>query len=466
MVNRLFLNKTPRPESTILDPGCGAGAFIEGIIRWCTERHLPLPRIVGVESDPRHFALVRRKPEKFGTVEIRQRDFLTDANATYDFIIGNPPYVPITELSEEEKARYRLLFETARGRFDLYLLFFEQALKSLKPDGCLVFITPEKFLYVETAAPLRRLLAARQVQEIRMVDEETFGELVTYPTITTVLNSHHRGRTKVVLRNGKTSEVALPSDGSSWLPAIHSGKAPEAELTLGDICLRVSCGVATGLDSVFVQKTRILDPELLRFAYPTIAGRQLGSKNGNLRSPFSMLIPYSKEGRLLDESDLGALKRYLSLPSTRSRLLQRTCVTRKPWYAFHETPRLSEILRPKILCKDITARPEFWTDRAGKFVPRHSVYYIVPKDAGCIEKLCEYLNSEAVEEWLRSHCQRAANEFLRLQSRILKQLPVPSDLALSRSPSRSGPRQLAFSHSPAPKRPVFDSRNHLLEFAR
>src|ERR1700682_2808552 len=76
----------------------------------------------------------------------------------------------------------------ARGRFDLYLLFFERALKSLKPDGRLVFITPEKFLYVETAAPLRRLLSTFQIENIKLADEQVFQGLTTYPTITSVVN--------------------------------------------------------------------------------------------------------------------------------------------------------------------------------------------------------------------------------------------------------------------------------------
>jgi hypothetical protein len=85
----------------------------------------------------------------------------------------------------------RKRYTTAVGRFDLYLLYFERALSLLHPSGRLVFITPEKFLYVETAAPLRRLLASHGIDEIRMVDENTFPNLTTYPTI---LPGHHPAR--------------------------------------------------------------------------------------------------------------------------------------------------------------------------------------------------------------------------------------------------------------------------------
>ena len=47
----------------------------------------------------------------------------------------------------------------------------------------------EKYLYVETAGPLRDLLARHHVEEIYLVRDDTFGELVTYPTITVVCNA-------------------------------------------------------------------------------------------------------------------------------------------------------------------------------------------------------------------------------------------------------------------------------------
>ncbi len=234
------------------------------------------------------------------------------------------------------------------------------------------------------------------------------------------------------------ANVDLPGNGGSWLARLNQVRDGRGGPTLADLAVRISCGVATGADSVFVRKTGELDPGLTRFAYPTIAGRELGSGNPELRSRYSILVPYSKRGALLAEHGLGSLGRYLGQNAIRARLSRRTCVRRKPWYAFHETPPLQEILRPKILCKDITARPQFWTDNSGGLVPRHSTYYIVPKIPRQLEEICAYLNSETAKSWLRSHCQRAANGFLRLQSRVLKELPIPPELAES---SASHPKQ-------------------------
>jgi hypothetical protein len=411
----------------ILDPGCGRGALIDGVIRWCQKHNIPLPRIVGIDSNPRFVRQTKEKFSRFPAVTIVEQDFLSLRSNLYDYIIGNPPYVSITGLSEQERSAFRARYATARGRFDLYLLFFERALDCLKPGGRLVFITPEKFMYVETALPLRLMLQKVLLEEIHLVDEDVFGSLVTYPTITTVTNSPRPGITRIVTRDGREQDADLRGDGSSWIPFLNGGVDKTlTSHTLKDICVRISCGVATGADSVFVVKT--LGSQLKRFAYPTIAGYEINPHDHGLTPRHFLLMPYRQNGNLLGEKELGDLGDYLHEPARREKLLKRTCAARKPWYSFHESPPLQEILRPKILCKDITQTPFFVIDEIGELVPRHSVYYIVPKDPSRIHEIAKYLNSQTAKSWLVAHSQRVANNYLRLQSHVLKQLPIPDEL--------------------------------------
>ena len=161
---------------------------------------------------------------------------------------------------------------------------------------------------------------------------------------------------------------------------------------------------------------------LLPFAYPTVSGRQLTTYTEGGPLSDVMLIPYDRDGTLMPFENLGPLGDLIN--TNEIQLRARTCVRRKPWYSFHENPPLPDILRPKILCKDIAKEPHFVIDATGEIVPRHSVYYIVPHDPTILEPLRDYLNSDLVREWLEAHCQRAANNFLRVQSHILKNVPI------------------------------------------
>jgi len=424
MVGKLFADGPPGASARVLDPGCGNGEFIAGVLRLCAQRSWPVPLIVGIELDPERAARAKRRFRDIAQVTIRNADFLQPSRETFDFVIGNPPYVSILELSAEERLAYRTAYRTACGRFDLYVLFFEQALRLVAPDGRIVFITPEKFLYVETAKPLRDLLRSVQVDELHFLGEDTFEDRVTYPLVSTIVRTAHKTRTRIVRRDGGVSTDFIDV-ASTWLPIVQGFVADTAGSTLADAAVRISCGVATGADSVFVVSTDRIPRELRKFAHPTISGRQITPAR-TIEQNSSLLAPYDHFGTLLPESSLGELGRFLREPNRFDRLQARSCVAHKPWYAFHDNLPLADMRRPKLLCKDITESPFFMVDRDGTIVPRHSVYYVVPSNPVDLEPLAEYLNSPPVTAWLHAHCQRAAGGFLRLQSHVLKQIPIPA----------------------------------------
>jgi len=355
MVEKLFRHRSPKSDDRLLDPGCGAGAFIEGILCWCRQRHVEPPPIVGLDSDLNLIQEARAVIRRDGKITLRGADFLLGDFGTFDFIISNPPYVRLERLSEPERALYRRKFRTATGRFDLYMLVFEKALRSLAPGGRLVFITTEKYEYTVTGRALRELMIEHHVEEIHHVDEDAFQGLITYPTISTI-SRNGEGATRIIHRDGSSITVEVPGDGSPWLSTTKGwSQTAKGELTLKHIYLRIKCGVATGADGIFVVPRDRVPRALSAYAHPTVSGKQLASRGVQVSD--AMLIPYDKAGALLPQEKLAALKRYLS--RYKVKLASRHCVTRgrRLWYAFHEKPPMIDILRAKILCKDITKEP-------------------------------------------------------------------------------------------------------------
>lgn len=429
IVRKLFDGAPPQEGDRVLYPGLGTGPFVQAVQDYCQKEGLPIPEGVGIENDP---DLLDESEESLRTlpVEIRDRDFLSDVAdlGRFKYIVGNPPYVPIEQLSEEEKKRYRRRFDTAQGRFNLYLLFYEQSLGLLQDGGRLAFITPEKFEYTLTSARLREMLSSSyHLQEIHYLDEGIFEDLLTYPTVTVVGNGRP-GKTRVRLRDGTEKTISLPEGGSSWASAIRGGVAhPEDANRLGDLCERISCGVATGADAVFVQPEDELPPNIHDWTYPTISGRQLSNRDA-VETTDCFICPYDTSGDLQSEDDLGAYAEWAELKQ--DVLKDRTCVKsgRKDWFAWHETPPMEDILQPKILCQDLTKEPKFWLDEGGKVVPRHTVYYLIPKRKEWLDPLLDFLNSQEAIAWIESNAQRATSGSLRLQSTVLKELPVPTDV--------------------------------------
>jgi hypothetical protein len=90
---------------------------------------------------------------------------------------------------------------------------------------------------------------------------------------------------------------------------------------------------------------------------------------------------------------------------------------------------MEDLLQQKILWRDIADEPKFWIDRDGEIIPRHSVYYLIPKEGVNLEELKSYLNTPEARNWLFANCQCARNGYIRLQTTVISDLPVPESLA-------------------------------------
>ena len=106
-------------------------------------------------------------------------------DGAFDVIIGNPPYVRIQTVPRDEADYYREFYQSAFGSFDIYILFLEQAIKLLKPEGRLGFITSGKFLKADYGRRIRQLLHQNctVASIIDLSAQQVFAEATTYPVI-------------------------------------------------------------------------------------------------------------------------------------------------------------------------------------------------------------------------------------------------------------------------------------------
>ena len=209
--NRLFLQR-------LIDPACGAGTFLISALKryfqnflvhhkWVSDGISDLlehNRIVGVDVNPFACALsrlgyltflipylVRAKLEQGQLplnrgLPIVQADSLIDVHGeikdkSYDYVVGNPPYVRIQRLNTNgSKQSYLKSFDSAVGRFDLYALFIERGLQLLKPNGKLGYITSNKFMTTNAGSGIRKVISKRATINhlFDLSDTKVFGAAV------------------------------------------------------------------------------------------------------------------------------------------------------------------------------------------------------------------------------------------------------------------------------------------------
>jgi type I restriction-modification system DNA methylase subunit len=76
----------------------------------------------------------------------------------FEVIVGNPPYVYSRSLGSYKQKLESTDYVCAEYQPDLYIYFLERAIKLVRKDGVIGFITPNSFLHYKTMTKIRHLL--------------------------------------------------------------------------------------------------------------------------------------------------------------------------------------------------------------------------------------------------------------------------------------------------------------------
>lgn len=102
-----------------------------------------------------------------------------------DVVIGNPPYVASSKMSEENRKYVKNWAVSKTGKSDLYLPFFQIGLESLKHGGSLGYITVNSFYRSLNGSAFRNYLSAKGLDStiIDFGAEQLFKGCSTYTCI-------------------------------------------------------------------------------------------------------------------------------------------------------------------------------------------------------------------------------------------------------------------------------------------
>ena len=105
---------------------------------------------------------------------------------SFDYIVGNPPYVNTHDMSKETALFLKKNFATTQsGVYNIFYAFIEHALDFLNPQGKLSYIVPNNFLTIKSAEELRKLITSNYYLEriIDFADNMVFKPVRTYNCI-------------------------------------------------------------------------------------------------------------------------------------------------------------------------------------------------------------------------------------------------------------------------------------------
>ena len=102
----------------------------------------------------------------------------------FDCVIGNPPYIQLQSMGTDADVLERMKYKTYVRTGDIYCLFYEQGMNLLKPNGCLCYITSNKWMKAGYGKELRQYFVT-ETNPVLLID---FAGVKVFDTATVDVN--------------------------------------------------------------------------------------------------------------------------------------------------------------------------------------------------------------------------------------------------------------------------------------
>lgn len=138
--------------------------------------------------------------DKNRSAEFFDAEWMYGIKDGFDVVIGNPPYIRRTAINENLKKKYEKVFESTTKQYDMYLLFIEKGVKSIKIGGYLAFINPIRFFNSDYGLGCRKfLINNHKIKSILDISQlPVFLNAMTYPCVLIVQNGMENNKKNAI----------------------------------------------------------------------------------------------------------------------------------------------------------------------------------------------------------------------------------------------------------------------------
>lgn len=390
-------------EATVLDVAAGDGRFLVETFKKLNSSLETIKKSRSFEIDDarliearenlsvflvEEYSLSKESSQTIAKSVIHHQDSLVN-DWDYDLIIGNPPYLRTHDLSEEERIRFLEMDELLEGRLDLMTVFLAKGIRSVCQNSTLCLIISRSWQGTNACRGIREFLRSEDLdtQVFDFSDNQVFEEAVLSSVV--LISKSSENNLRLIECDYQNEKVIVGEEitekGSGGLPFAKKAIA-EKFIPLTEIG-KVSCGIKTTCDKVFVRRSfdkfqEKLKEEgeshpLLSSKFPTkhiqpFIMKPSDAGKWSVNSTTDIFYPFDDNRKFIGkESDP-------HLQAGKEMLSARSFLGNRPWYdMWVKSSPIDFRSNWKIVWPEISNAPNFSIDKNKRYVGG-SVYYFVP----------------------------------------------------------------------------------------
>ncbi|CAA6805674.1 MAG: putative type IIS restriction/modification enzyme [uncultured Campylobacterales bacterium] len=483
----------------ILDPACGSGAFLNQALDYLITEHTNLQNdlalmgdlfssytveqsvlennLYGVDINEDAVEIAKLslwlRTAKKGRSLTSLADKILCANSlldmpfeegSFDIVAGNPPYVRVQGLKsnyEDESKLYEEKFESATGKYDLYVLFLEMSFNMLNKSGKLSYILPHKFLISDFGSGIRGFLSEHKAVEnlLHFGSEMVFEDASTYTCIITL--SHNNEELKFKHINPKDIFDGFEYDSISYDKLTSNKwnltnqnitkvleKINQQVYKVKDVFEGIYQGIVSCGDSIFMLRGNIIDNVFIGYSSdlkkevkiessivkPILKGKNI-KRNTFLQTNIYIIFPhYLNENNKTKPFEEEYLKdnyplAYEYLLNFKDSLVNKKIkykTNEKYWYSLHRSREITILESLKIITPQLQNYPSFTFDEH-KMYSDAGGYNLIKKEN--IQENYKYfltlLNSSIMWFFIKNTSAEFSGGYYYFKTKYLEPFPLP-----------------------------------------
>jgi len=413
----------------ILENSCGEGnilyVIVKRYIKSCKKmglepeaiRHGLERDIYAVEIDQKHICTAVNRINKLLVEEeiepvdwnIYCEDYLRlEFQESFDFIVGNPPYITYSDLEVNDRMYVKEKFNTCKtGKFDYCYAFIEKSLSEISNEGKMSYLIPSSIFKTVFGFELRKVIINPLIKIIDFKTHKIFDEALVSSSIFICDMSRKEKMIKYDDESKGTSikiNKSMLEDKRKW---VFSNIQNKGEFRFGDF-FQVKHSVATLYNKAYVineweiingdilVNNYILESDIIRNGY---APKDISKKKKKIIYPY-----YYKNGELKRYSDQEFKSKFPQvtkyLDQFEEKLDKRKSDKNSKWFEYGRSQALNHLDQEKLLTSTVISEEVLLMKMNKNDIP-YSGLFIYPISDKSLDYAIDILSSSQFYKYAR-----------------------------------------------------------------